>query len=198
MPASARYVATSTLLAYETQAEALLLRIAPTAYATGAPYFRFSQIYRFDSPAGSFGTLYCASTYKTCFCETLIRDTVGRRVKQSAIDDRSLCFLMCDLSQMRLVRLYGDSALNMGLDHAELVGKDYTATQQIAQEIHDHPDEPHGMVYQSRFASPNLAVVLFDRAKPHVANLPGYLPQPLSSLNALSDAVRSAVKFTTF
>ncbi|SDA10774.1 RES domain-containing protein [Nitrosospira sp. Nsp18] len=61
-------------LPLHTFTEAAFFRICKTLYSSSEPGFRAAGTYRFDSPDQSFGTLYCARNFKTCFFETIVRD----------------------------------------------------------------------------------------------------------------------------
>lgn len=190
------YVRSDASLHYETLDESLHYRIFRTTYAASEPYFGKFKLYRFDSPTKEFGTLYCAELFKTCFCETLIRNSVGLRVRASDFQDRSLSLLVLKTQSLRIVSMYGDHARNLGLDHADLIGKDYAITQRIASDVFHHADKPHGMLYQSRFNSPALAVVLFDRARDLTRPMPGFRPQKLADCPELAESVRQKVRFS--
>lgn len=183
-------------LPYEKLTEAIYFRICRTQHVLSEPYFGTFAVYRFDAPDKSFGTLYCADLFKTCFCETVLRDNPDLRVKKTDYDNRSLSLLVVDVNALNLVSLHGDAARALGFDHADLLGKDYSITQQIAYDIYNHPSEPHGIVYQSRFNSPRLAMVLFDRARLHVSTLQGFKSQPLNAVPELAEAVRATLGYT--
>ncbi len=97
-------------------------------------------------PDGSFGTLYCARDFKTCFLETLLRDRPILAVLQADYDARSVLILLLDTSRLRLVSLHGDAAIILRLDSAELMGMDYDYTQALSKMIYDHPSKPDGIV----------------------------------------------------
>ena len=62
----------ATLPTY-TIGEALVHRICATRFASREPSFRATGQHRFDDPKLSYGTLYCARDFGTCFLETLLR-----------------------------------------------------------------------------------------------------------------------------
>lgn len=163
---------------------ALQQRICWTRYAAAEPCFRAAMSGRFDDPLGIFETFYCAPTFETCYAETLLRDRynpyTGRyEVPQDEHDQRSLSLLLVDFAKLKIVDLYGAGLQAMGLDNKVTMG-DYPQTQHLSRAIHDHPDAPDGMVYMSRLAVCHQpALVLFERARPHVRLLPGSNPLPL-------------------
>lgn len=176
--------------------EAGFFRIVRTKYRSSEPSFRKEAIYRFDSPDKSFGTLYCARDFKTCFLETVVRDRPTLRIPGNEYDSRSVVFLLLDTSQLDLVPLYGKAITQMRLDSADLLGKDYGFTQTLAKDIHDHPDAPDGMIYRARFDTDSLAIVLFDRAIPRVRLFPRSSPVKFKDARELCDAVRATVPFS--
>jgi hypothetical protein len=182
-------------LAWITPRDTLLLRICRAKYAAAEPYFGSSAAYRFDDPTKSYGTLYCAPDYATCFFETLVRDgsfdapTGSYRVPLAEYKQRRLTLLLADVSRMKLVDLYGEGIKKMGLNSASGLG-DYAGTQALSKALHDHSDEPHGIVYRSKFGPPDkAAIVLFDRAQPLVRLFPGRRPVALTKLREPFDAL---------
>ncbi|SDA10782.1 RES domain-containing protein [Nitrosospira sp. Nsp18] len=103
--------------------------------------------------------------------------------------------MLLDTLKLRLVAIHGDGAQTLRLNLAELAGGDYTYPQALAKAIHDHASEPHGMVYRSRFDDDALAMVLFERAKPHVRIFPSSTPVALLNAKELGDAIRNTVPF---
>jgi RES domain len=183
-------------LPLETLGEAGFFRIAKAKYGAGEPAFRTSALYRFDDPHQTFGTLYCARDFKTCFLETLIRNHADLRIAKAEFDSRALVFLLLDTSRLKLVPIHGDHATRMRLDHAHLVGENYHYTQALAKLFHDHPDQPHGLIYRSRFDAATLAVVLFVRASALVRKFPGSSHVEFKDAPELCDAVRNTIAYT--
>lgn len=169
--------------------DALLLRICSTAFADKEPCFRATRSYRFDDPEGKFETLYCAASFATCYHETVIRErridpATNRIVIPRALhDSRSLSLLLVDWSRLRVVQLCDEGAQRLGYDASMLMGADYEPTQALARTLYEHPEALHGAVYRSRFDMRALAVVLFDRARPHVRLHPGAKPMPLNEVS---------------
>jgi hypothetical protein len=182
-------------LPLHTFTEAAFFRICKTMYSSSEPGFRAAGTYRFDSPDQSFGTLYCARNFKTCFFETIVRDRPDLKIPAADYNNRSAVQLLLDTLKLRLVTIHGDGAQTLRLNLAELAGADYTYPQALAKAIHDHGSEPHGMVYRSRFDDDALAMVLFERAKPHVRIFPCSTPVALLDAKELGDAIRNTVPF---
>jgi hypothetical protein len=175
--------------------EAAFFRICKTMYSSSEPGFRAAATYRFDSPDQSFGTLYCARNFKTCFFGTIVRDRPDLKIPAADYNNRSAVQLLLDILKLRLVAIHGDGAQTLRLNLAEFAGVDYTYPQALAKAIHDHASEPHGMVYRSRFDDEALAMVLFERAKPHVRIFPSSTPVALLDAKELGDAIRNTVPF---
>lgn len=163
--------------------EAVQHRICQTKYATSEPGFWAGVSGRFDDPMGIFETLYCASTFDVCYAETLLRERFEPSSGQFEVprlehDSKSLSLLLVDFSKLKIVDLFNEGPA-MGLNHKHVMG-DYDDTRELARAMYDHRDEPHGLIYLSRFATGRQpSIVLFDRAKPHVRVLPGFKPAPL-------------------
>lgn len=168
--------------------DGLLLCICSSAYARKEPCFRATRSYRFDDPDGKFKTLYCAPSFETCYHETVVRerrvDPAMNRIPipRALHDTKSLSIVLVDWSALRVVHLCDDGAHQLGCDASLLMGSDYGPTQALARALHEHADAPHGAVYRSRFNMRLLAMVLFERAAPHVRLHPAAKPTPLTEL----------------
>jgi hypothetical protein len=184
------------VLPLHTFTEAAFFRICRTRYSAHEPEFRKTGTFRFDAPDNSFGSLYCARDFKTCFFETVVRDRPDLNIPIADYNDRSVVQLLLDTTKLKLVAIHGDGAEKLRLKLAELAGASYTYTQTLAKAIHDHANQPHGMVYRSRFDDSALALVLFERARAHVRLFPNSAPVELPLANALGDAIRNTVPFT--
>ncbi|BDT66664.1 hypothetical protein os1_08270 [Comamonadaceae bacterium OS-1] len=162
-------------------------RICWTKHAAAEPGFRAAVSGRFDDPLGAFETLYCAPTFGVCYAETLLRERFNAATNQYEVpkaehERRSLSLLMVDFSKLKIVDLYGPGLQAMGLNNMDLMGE-YQETRELARAMYQHADAPDGMVYLSRFAAGQQpAIVLFDRAKPHVRLLPGFPPVALLAI----------------
>lgn len=174
--------------------EAVLMRVARLAFASSEPSFRNAAVYRFDAPDKSFGTLYAARDFATCFFETIVREG-GPEIPRSEYESRGVACLLVDALKLRLVPLHGDGAKQLGLNLAQLASADYSVTQALAKEIHDHPEQPHGIVYRSRFDDGAFAVVLFERARPHVRLFPSTSVVALTDAPELAEAVQQVWRF---
>lgn len=188
---SRAHVRLPTTLPLATLRDAILVRICASAYAHLEPSFRATKKYRFDDPQGKFGTLYCSPSFLTCYYETVVRsaelDPTGNYIPISRAyhDSRSLVQIVVDLSKLRLVKLMDSGAAQMGFDASVLMGAKYRPTQALARALYSHPNQVHGAVYRSRFDMESMAIVLFDRALPHVQLYPGSTPVSLTRLDEL-------------
>jgi hypothetical protein len=177
--------------------DALALRICASATAASEPAFRRTARYRFDDPAGGFSTLYCAPAFATCFLETLVRDAAALTVQRAAYDATSLALLLLDAEHLRLVDLFSTRGVTrLRIDLATLTSDRYADTQRLGRMIHDHPEQPHGILYRSRFDPDRPAIVLFARAGAHVRLFPGTSPGPLADAPELAAGLRNQAPFT--
>lgn len=175
----------------------MALRICATATAPKEPAFRQTARYRFDDPARGFATLYCAPVFATCFLETLVRDAATLMVPQSAYDTNSLALFLLDAERLCLADMFSTRGLaTLRIDLATLTAARYADTQRLARLIHDHPEQPHGILYRSRFDPDRPALVLFARARPHVRLFPGAVPTPLTRVPELAAGLRNQLPFT--
>ena len=176
--------------------EALVHRICATAFASKEPSFRATGHHRFDDPKLSYGTLYCARDFGTCFLETLLRGASRLIVRKVDYQARSHAILLLDVRRLQLVDLFSTAGVaSAGLDLSMLAGQNYAATRAISALVHWHPLRPHGIVYRSRFDPDQPAIALFDRAGRMVRRYPGSKAQRLTAVQELSDAVRDRVPY---
>jgi len=176
--------------------EALVHRICATAFASKEPSFRATGQHRFDDPNLSYGTLYCARDFGTCFLENLLRGASGLIVRKADYRARSLALLLLDARRLQLVDFFSTAGVaSAGLDLSLLTTQNYAATQAISALLYSHPQRPHGIVYRSRFDPDQPAIALFDRAGRMVRLCPGSRAQRLTAVPELSDAVRNRVPY---
>lgn len=120
---------------------------------------------RFDAPDQRYGVLYLAEDPAVAFVETfghetgaldfVTRDALGRRAVSKVESLRAL----------RLVDLTsGQGLVPMGAD-GRLGTGDFKVAQRWAAALHDHPENPDGLVYRARHEPDRFAVALFDRAQ---------------------------------
>jgi hypothetical protein len=164
----------STLRLVEWTPPRPLIRISN--YGTGEPHFGRKQVYRFDSPDGSFGTCYAGFSLSCAFAETVLHDrsveSDGRIHVAHSILDRKWV-VMLEHSELRLAVMRGAHLLTAGGDGELSTIQPYGLTQEWAKAVHDHPQTVDGFVYTSRRLNNAKAVVLFERAEPRI-NASGY------------------------
>jgi hypothetical protein len=135
--------------------------------------FRSSAKYRFDAPDGSFGVLYAAFELETAFAESVLRDTPAHaKSLQVTLDyrdvaDRQVVPLDTDAAArpLRLIKLYDRGLAAARTDNQIATVDDYAVTRRWAKALYEHPQQPDGIVYLSRFLAPHRSVVLFDRCR---------------------------------
>ena len=169
------------------------MRIANARYPSLDDAFGNRGTSRFDDPRKIFKTLYCAADFETCYSETLLRNeafqpTSGRYVvTETDHNSKLLQLLVVDTAQLDLVDLM--EPREMGYGYNAGLGP-YSQTQALAREFYDHKSQPHGIVYQANFGfKQKPAIVLFDRARPYVRLLPGYVASPFADLPEAFDAL---------
>lgn len=195
MSLPADYALPATLPVYRVR-EALVQRICWTAQAAREPAFRSTGKYRFDDPKQSYGTLYCARDFGTCFFETLLRGAANLAVSRNDYEARSVVLLLLDAERPTLVDLYSTEAVaRLGLDLSILSADDYTETQAVSSLVHEHPQQPDGIVYRSRFDPEQSAIALFSRARTRLRRYPASPARRLTAVPELAAGVRNLVPF---
>ncbi len=116
---------------------------------------------RFDSASGRFGVLYVGLSRAGAVAETLLRNPQRLMVATSQIMDRTATELAC-LRELRVVKLYGSGLQAVGTDNAISTGP-YEPCGLWSDAFWDHPDQPDGIAYQSRHASNEICLALFER-----------------------------------
>ena len=153
------------------QARALPLETIPSGQllhrlhltAKGGKFFGRSGKWRFDSPDGSYGTLYGATSEPVCFVETLLRGE-DSFVAQSELDIRSFCRFRV-IRELRLVSLYGPHMAAISASAAITSSPDYDVSKRWSHEFHSHKDNLDGIIYRANYDNDGMSVVLFERAR---------------------------------
>jgi hypothetical protein len=125
--------------------------------------------HRFDSPDGSYKTLYAARSLETAFGETLVRSPAIPYVTSTAVNAR----VRSELITIRSLKLYPllDAGISAhSLSFTELHGDAYAKTRAIGALIH-RTTTADGIVYTSRFDN-QRCIALFDRAADAVSMTP--------------------------
>ena len=154
-----------------------------------ALFFGRSGDNRFDDPAGRFGVCYAAQRLEGAFAETFLRNVGATLVSRAALAHRAASTLRVKRT-LRLAQLYGPGLARMGATAAVSSGP-YEVSQPWACAIHDHPEQPDGMVYRSNHDNGELCVALFDRCADALAAEPAQaLMQDRAALALLLDRYR--------
>lgn len=131
----------------------------------GAIYFGTTGRGRFDAPSGQFGTLYIAADAHGAFIETFGQYLGRLTVDLDELRARSLTEIHAT-RPLRLVDLTGAGLARLDAD-ARLTSQTtdgYALSQRWALALHEHPDQPDGLLYRSRHDPSRLCAAVFDRA----------------------------------
>jgi RES domain len=141
----------------------LLYRIHQKIY--GAKFFGRTGGWRFDSPSGLFGTMYAGLSARVAFSETLTRGQ-GSLVAAEEIEKRSICTFQV-LKPLQMVKLFGAS-MTMLQATADVSSGDTAVSRSWAQALLDHPQQPDGIMYRSKYDNDEFALALFNRCETSV------------------------------
>ena len=123
---------------------------------------------RFSDPTGqAFGLVYLGSSAKVAFVETILRDSADGRgddcvIDLAEIEKRSIATIQ-PIIDLRLINLTGDGLLKLGVPSDVVGARDQALAQQWSVALHDHPDQPDGILYPSRL-NEERCIALYDRA----------------------------------
>lgn len=118
---------------------------------------------RFDAPDDAYGVLYAANDDFGAFVEVFGHRTGVRAVDVTEVRSRDLSWLHAT-RPLRLVELTGSGLTRLGADGRIFAG-DYGPARAWARALHDHPDQPDGLLYAARHDETRLCVAIFDRAR---------------------------------
>ncbi|MDX2144020.1 MAG: RES family NAD+ phosphorylase [Rhodospirillaceae bacterium] len=152
----------SRSLPFVTAPPTVFYRVHQTAYA---PIYLESHPprYRYDDPAGGYGTLYCAATLTAAFLETLVRNPNIQGVAASEIAIRSYSEIQSG-RELHLVDFCGAGLSRVGTDAGVSTGP-YSVSRAWSAALHQHPDKPDGIAYRSRFDPALYCYAMFDRTQ---------------------------------
>lgn len=144
--------------------------------------------HRFDAPDGSYGVCYLAHTARGAFAETFLRDpeTAGRRIRiltASTLAAYEVTEVELNLP-LQVARLHGPGLAWRGVTASVSSTPLYEETRELSARIHAEPPATAGIEYRCRQDDDELAVALFDRARPALRPVAG------SSASCLSLARR--------
>jgi hypothetical protein len=118
---------------------------------------------RWDAPAGQFGVCYLAvGDPRIAFAETLLRgpQTI---LSERVLADRGLARFDV-VAPLRLVTMHGPGLVPLGATAAVSSGP-HEFSREWSLALHQHPDQPDGILYRTRHDDDGLGVALFDRAR---------------------------------
>lgn len=127
-------------------------------------HFGKQALSRFDDPRREFGVLYAAGSAEGAFVETCIRDERpgdGRCLSEMFLRERRLTRISFP-QRLRLVDLTGRGLSWLGADGRLTTGA-YRVSQRWSRAFWNHPDQPDGILYCSRFNLSLQCIALFDR-----------------------------------
>jgi hypothetical protein len=148
---------------------------------------------RFDSATRRFGILYVGLTFACSFAEVLLRNPGRRIISLSEIEARSLAIIRLR-ADVRMVDLTGPGLSQLGLD-ARFHSGGYDVCGAWADALHNHPEQPAGILYPSRFDPSEHCAALFERAASFIelatngVRLGEMLPNVAAALDRYSKAL---------
>lgn len=133
---------------------------------------------RFDAPAGQFRVCYTARSPAGAFVETFLRDpdlaghATPRILAASELRDYQISCLGV-LQSLTLARLRGPGLSWRGVDAAVSSTCRYAETRELALRVYrEEEPRPAGIEYRTRHDDDELAIALFDHARPGLALFP--------------------------
>lgn len=115
-----------------------------------------------------FGVLYLGESFAVAFAETLIRD--GPTFRQGAFFlpfDELKARLVAEVGSrapLRLVDLSGRTPIRMGIPSDVAKRENHSSGMRWSLALHEHPDEPDGILYRSRLDDSFLNIAIYGRA----------------------------------
>lgn len=117
--------------------------------------------YRFDAPAGEYGTLYAARRLEGAFVETLLR-RANRLLPLSQLNDRQWSMLEVQ-RDLRLAKVFNQGLVRHNVTTDICAGDDYTESQAFALRLHTENPDLDGIAYRARHDNGEICYALFDR-----------------------------------
>lgn len=137
------------------------------------PYFGTKGIYRFDSPTGAFGVLYCGGTAKTAFAESVLHSAASKwdplmgayLVTETELSGRHLVsFTHPAKAELLMADFTGEALKRLGLNNDISATKDYSTTQKLAEDVHAFRTDLDGIRFVSRQLNTQFCYAIFDRS----------------------------------
>lgn len=129
-------------------------------------FFGTSGEGRFDDPEGEYGVLYTAEDAFGAFIESFGRAPGRNIVSWQSLRDRPLSHIGVAETEasLRLVDLTGAGLAQIGAT-ADLTSGFYRAAQRWSRALHEHPNEPDGLLYRLKHDPSRTGVAIFERSK---------------------------------
>ena len=167
-------------------------RIYPLALSP--EYFDATDRHRFNAPAGQFGALYAGSDDACAFVETFGRDLDLRVVASADLAARGRSRVEI-VREVRVVDLTGPGLAQIRAD-GRLTTGDYRVAQRWSLALHNHPDQPDGLIWRSRFDPARICLAVYERARASIRTVsigsladPGFASDLAASLDRYSIAL---------
>jgi hypothetical protein len=145
---------------------------------------------RFDAPAGEYGVLYTAADAHIAFIEAFGRNPKVNVVSLTELGARPLTRVVAG-RPLRLVDLTGPGLARIDAD-ARLPTGSYDLAHRWSLALHEHPEQPDGLLYRSRFDPSRLCAAIFERAADALST------EPLGSLADAANATLLADILSTY
>lgn len=110
---------------------------------------------------GEYGVLYLATDEFCAFRETIGRLSKYRLITQTLLVQRRLAEMRSQ-KELILVDLTGAGLTKLDADGRLLTG-DYSVAQKWSLAFYEHPEQPDGIYYRSRYDPERFCIALFDR-----------------------------------
>jgi hypothetical protein len=141
--------------------DAILFRIHRSAHSS--LYFNKDGSGRFDDETGKYGVLYTALNPEAAFAEVFLRELSLILIPESALENRSLCEIVC--KRVDCVDLTGAGLRRLGCDNRISTEIPYGTTARWSRGLFEHPQQPGGIIYLSRHNPRFKCIALFDRCQ---------------------------------
>jgi len=146
-----------------------------TVYQPNPLYFDRSGKGRFDGLSQSYGILYTGMCEYAIFAECFARKNGSRLITEEDLQSRDL-WQITSHRPLILLRLHGNSLVQMGADAQVFSTTDYEIPRKWAEAIYHHPSQFDGIIWRSRLDNDKFCCGIFDRAQSAL------LPRNLGSL----------------
>jgi hypothetical protein len=130
-------------------------------------FYGRAATHRWDAPDGSYGVLYLACDEYCAFMESIGRGVLKTRfVPRVMLQTRQVSKLRL-LRPLRLIDLAASGGLaRVGAEGTLTTGSGYRNSQRWSQALRNHPAQPDGLYYRSRYDPARTAVALYDDCRP--------------------------------